>query len=249
MKVILLCAGYATRLRPLTDHCPKSLLPLADQPMMNYLVEKVRKIREIDQMFVVTNAKFLDAFCKWKDDFYPGESIDILNDGSTHNENRLGAVRDIAFALREKRVSDDCLILAADNFFDFDLSEFVRVAKGHCPHPTLAVYDVKDTMLAKKYGLVRVAKNQKITSFFEKPEKPETTLASTGVYFFPKENLTLIDRYLQSHQNPDAPGHYIAWLVNHSEVFAFSFQGKWYDIGDHESYERADREIRHALTS
>ncbi len=207
MKVILLCAGYATRLRPLTDNCPKPLLSLADRPMINYLMDQVEKAGNAERILVVSNAKFSDAFCKWKQDFYPKDPIDILNDGSTTNDDRLGAIRDIAFVLAEKKISDDCLVLAADNFFDFELAEFVEAAQSHRPDPTIAVYDVLDLKLAKRYGLVEHDRNNRITAFFEKPENPNTTLASTGVYFFPKESLGLIDRYLKNNQNPDEPGH------------------------------------------
>lgn len=247
MKAILLCAGYATRLKPLTDTQPKSLLPLADQPMVNFLVDKILKINSIDEIFVVSNDKFFNHFKEWQKKFYPDKPITILNDGSTTNENRLGAIKDIAFVLKEKKIKDDCMVLAADNYFDFELSDFLTAAKKNVPNVTVAVYDVKDLELAKQYGLVSHDSRFRVTDFFEKPAQPKTTLASTGVYFFPKQNLSLIDQYLENNQSPDAPGNYIAWLVKAAQVFAFPFQGRWYDIGDHKSLRNADSEVRNFL--
>ena len=244
MTVIILCAGYATRLAPLTDSTPKSLLPIAERPLLNYLIDNVKKVPGHNQIFIVSNTKFFGAFCAWQKEFYPQEPVHILNDGSTSNENRLGAIRDIEFVLNQKKISDDCLILAGDNFFRFDLTQFVTSAKNKRPAVMLAVYDVQDLNLAKRYGLVACNSEERITDFFEKPKEPITTLASTGVYFFPEESLVLLRKYLEGHQNPDAPGHYIQWLVGCSKVFAFPFQGAWYDIGDFESYRKADQEIR-----
>ncbi len=244
MKAIMLCAGYATRLYPLTESKPKALLPLADKPMMNYLVDKLVEIPELDKIFVISNAKFYQAFQDWKKEYYPKRSIAVLNDGTTTNDNRLGAIRDIQFVLQKEKVKDDVIVLASDNYFDFDLESFVKEAKSHKPKATIAVYDVNNIELAKRYGLVECSQDKRITRFLEKPKEPTTTLASTGVYFFPKETLGLIDVYLKGPQNSDAPGHYVKWLVSDSQVFAFSFKGTWYDIGDFESYQKADEEIR-----
>ena len=249
MNIILLCAGYATRLRPLTDHCPKPLLPIADRPMINYVMDKVGQIQKRRQIFLVSNAKFFDSFAAWKKDHYASEPIEILNDGSTTNENRLGAVRDIAFVLKGKKIGGGCLIIAGDNYFDFDLAKFTAFAHARRPHATLAVYDVKDLTLAKKYGLVTHDPSFRITAFQEKPAEPKTTLASTGVYFFPEESLRFFEVYLKDHQNPDAPGHYIEWLATHAQVFAFPFSGTWYDIGDLESYRKVEEEIRRRADS
>lgn len=244
MKAIFLCAGYATRLYPLTKDCPKSLLDVAGRPILNYLMDFVLKIKSVDGVFIVTNDKFFKAFTDWKEKHYSKASVQVLNDGTTTNENRLGAIRDMQFALKQGKVSDDVLVLASDNLFDTDIRELIQSAEKNRPYVSVGVYDVKDLALASRYGLVQVDKNRKITQFFEKPSNPTTTLASTGIYFFPKENLKLLDQYLESHQNPDAPGHYVKWLVENSQVFAFPFQGTWYDIGDYASYQNADRAFR-----
>ena len=247
MKAIMLCAGYATRLYPLTKNQPKPLLLLAGKPIINYLLEKMGSVSEIDEIFVVTNEKFYSVFQDWKKKFYPKRAIEIVNDQTTNNENRLGAIRDIQFVLKTKNIQDDILVLASDNYFDFDLKGFVRYSEQHRPHATVAVYDVQDAGLAKQYGLVACNEQGLISAFLEKPENPTTTLASTGVYFFSKESLPLFDRYLEGHANPDAPGYYIKWLVEHEQVFAFSFKGTWYDIGDFESYRKVDSVLQRAI--
>jgi glucose-1-phosphate thymidylyltransferase len=245
VKAILLCAGYATRLYPLTKDKPKPLLPVADRPILNYLLERLSHVSDTDRTFVITNEKFSAAFRAWQKGLgAAGAGVEVLSDGTTTNENRLGAIRDIAYVLKEKKVEDDILVLAGDNLFDFDLRHFVAQASRKRPHASIGVYDVQDLKLASRYGLVETASGGRITRFLEKPAQPTTTLASTGVYFFPREHRVFLDRYLASLENPDAPGHYISWLVSADQVFAFSFQGTWYDIGDFESYHKADESFR-----
>ncbi len=244
MKAVFLCAGYATRLYPLTKDKPKSLLDIAGRPILNHLMDFVLRIPSIDGILIVTNDKFFKAFCDWKEKYYSKTNVQVINDGTTTNENRLGAIRDMQFALKHGKVSDDVLVLASDNLFDTSVQDFANTALKHRPHASVGVYDVKDLKLASRYGLVAVDENGKITQFFEKPANPTTTLASTGLYFFPKESLKLIDRYLSGNQNPDAPGHYVQWLVANDQVFAFPFEGTWYDIGDYASYQNADRAFR-----
>lgn len=244
MKVIFLCAGYATRLYPLTKDCPKALLEIAGRPILNYLMDNVLRIPSVSGILIVSNEKFFDAFSKWKNKFYSKENVCVLNDKTTTNENRLGAIRDIQFALKQEKVSEDVLVLASDNLFDSEIRDFVETAQKRGPHASVGVYDIKDIVLASRYGLVAHDQSGKITQFFEKPNNPVTTLASMGLYFFPKGSLQLINQYLKGNQNPDAPGHYIQWLVTNDQVFAFPFQGTWYDIGDHASYQNADRAFR-----
>lgn len=244
MRAIFLCAGYATRLYPLTKDCPKSLLEIAGVPILNYLMDNVLRIPSIKGISIVSNDKFSKAFSDWQKKHYAKAAVRVLNDGTTTNENRLGAIRDIQFALKAEKISDDVLVLASDNLFDSEIRDFVEAAKKHSPHASVGVYDVQDLSLAKQYGLISHDASGKITQFFEKPSNPTTTLASTGLYFFPKESLKLLDQYLSGHQNPDAPGHYVQWLVVNDQVFAFPFQGTWYDIGDYASYQNADRAFR-----
>jgi len=235
MKVIILAAGYAVRLYPLTENTPKPLLPVGGRPMLEYLMDKVRSISGVDQIFIVTNNKFAGHFETWAKS--AGGNIQVINDGTTSNENRLGAIGDLNLVLEKARIQDDVLVLAGDNYFTFDLAEFTVVSHTHNPYASIGIYDVKDVELAKNYGLVEVIPNGKIRSFLEKPQAPTTTLASTGVYYFPLGTLHLFDIYLSEKNNPDAPGYFVQWLIKRSQVYGVRLEGSWYDIGDLKSYQ------------
>ncbi len=154
-------------------------------------------------------------------------------------DNR-GAIGDLAYVIQTKQLPpSDLLVIAGDNFFDFDLASFVDFGKKQRPNGVIAVYDVGDKELAKRYGLVRTDPGGKILEFQEKPPEPKTTLASSGIYWLPKETWSLLDRYISSGHNTDQPGHYMRWLAETAGLFAFSLKGKWLDIGDLASYEKA----------
>lgn len=242
MKVILLCAGYATRLYPLTENNPKPLLPVGGKPMIEWILGRVEKIKGVDGVYIVTNHKFAGHFSEWaKKKKYPWP-VEVIDDQTTSNDNRLGAIGDLNYTLKQKCINaEDLLVLAGDNLFTFDLAYFVDTAKGRRPVGALAAYDVKDLELAKHYGLVRTAPDGKILEFFEKPEKPVTTLASCGIYWLPAETRQLLDRYMTSGHNPDQPGHYMRWLAETAGLYAVSLKGDWLDIGDRASYEKANQ--------
>ncbi len=241
MKVIILCAGYAVRLHPLTIDTPKPLLPIGGRPMLELLLEKVSEVKGIEEVFVVSNGKFAGHFEDWsKNPPYFKGKIRVINDGTTTNETRLGAIGDLDLAVRQGKINDDMLVLAGDNFFTFDLNEFVQIALKHKPFASLGLYDVKDLVLARNYGLVETKHDGKIILFLEKPAEPKTTLASTGIYFFPKDILGLLEIYLAEKNNPDAPGYFIQWLIENSSVFGIPLAGSWYDIGDRESYDKVN---------
>lgn len=241
MKVILLCAGYATRLRPLTDNTPKPLLPVGGRPILEWILDRVRAVKSVDAVFVVTNDRFAGHFEDWAKKFDAPWPLEIINDQTTTNENRLGAIGDLAYVLKLKKIrAEDLLVVAGDNFFDFDLNHFINTGRSHAPHPVIAVYDVQDRELAKQYGLVRTAPEGKVLEFYEKPPNPPTTLASCGLYWLPAQTRVLLDRYLASGHNSDQPGHYMQWLAETSGLYAVSLKGRWLDIGDHASYKQAN---------
>lgn len=244
MKAVLLCAGFATRLYPLTATQPKPLLPVAGEPILNYLVKQLETVSVLNQTVLVSNGKFYDSFVSWRKALNSPLRMTLLNDGSTDNDSRLGAIRDLSLALDQAGYQEDILVLAGDNLFDAEFAPFVSFALSKKPAVSVGVYDVKDRELAQKYGLVETDPSGKITAFFEKPKNPPTTLASTGIYFFPKETLALIGRYLETKNTPDAPGYYLSWLMGKTDLFAYTFPGTWFDIGDMTSYQKADQYFR-----
>ena len=245
MKVLLLAAGYATRLYPLTINRPKPLLPVAGRPVIEFILDIIEPIKEVDEVFIVTNQKFSKNFEEWNKDFPSSKKIFIVDDGTTTNEDRLGATGDIEFVISRKGLKDDLLVLAGDNIFQTDLAGFINFSISKRPWISIGLYDVKDLELAKKYGIVSLDSDRKVIEFREKPKKPGSTLAAKCLYFFPKEKLGIMKEYLSTDASKDAPGYFLEWLSKKEPVFGYVFEGeKWFDIGDKESYEEADREFR-----
>jgi glucose-1-phosphate thymidylyltransferase len=240
VKVVILCAGYATRLYPLTLNCPKPLLPVGGRPLLNVIVNRIEELGDVGEIFVVTNERFFGHFEAWARELGSSKKIKVLNDGSTTNENRLGAIRDLDLALQKAGISEDCLVVAGDNLFQFSLRGFVAGARRRSA-VALGVVDVKSREAAKRYGIVETDGEGRIARFLEKPDDPPTTLASMGLYFIPAQKLFLIGEYLREHENPDAPGYFFRWLLGKEPVYAHPFEGGWFDIGDLESYESAAR--------
>ncbi len=242
MKVILLCAGYATRLYPLTKDHPKPLLPVGGRPILAWTLDRLKEIQEIEGVYLVTNERFTPHFEKWAAAVrYPWE-IKVINDQTTSNENRLGAIGDLRYVLaKEKMSAEDLLVIAGDNFFDSNLKELLSYAVSKRPYPVVAVYDVKERSLARHYGIVQFTEKEgRVKRFYEKPSEPPATTASCGLYWFPKEASVFLDKYLADGHNPDQPGHYMGWLVDHNRLYAAPLKGRWFDIGDPQSYEKAN---------
>lgn len=241
MKAIILAAGYATRLYPLTQNRPKPLLDVAGKPVLEYILAHLERIDSLDTLYLVVNHKFYAQFEEWKKHSRSSKSVILIDDGSTHEENRLGAIGDIQFSIRQQKIAEDLLVVAGDNLFDSDLVPFVRSAQTRSPSCSMMVYDVKDLGLARNYGIVGLNGNGRIVSFEEKPKSPRSTLSAMGVYYFPKEALRQIDRYLQEGSPQDAPGFFIRWLYQKETVYGYPCEGIWYDIGDLDSYKRASQ--------
>jgi glucose-1-phosphate thymidylyltransferase len=234
MKALILAAGYATRLRPLTDTIPKQLLPVGGRPMVDWILDRIEET-SADEIHLVTNARFADAFERWSQD----KDVRVHNDGTTSNEDRLGAIGDIQFV----GLDDDLLVIAGDNLFDYSLAGYElywRERDGSC----VAVIDVGDPELAKKYGIVDVDENDRIIGFVEKPADPPTTLCATATYFFDRGHVRKIPTYLEEGNPPDQPGNYIAWLHQRVPVYAYRLPGEWYDIGDEAQLFEADNRMR-----
>lgn len=244
MKVVLLCAGYGTRLHPLTKNQPKPLLPIGGRPIVEHLLERIGKIAGVDGVFLVTNDRFRSHFKTWAAGRRFPWRFEVVNDGTRTNESRLGAIGDLRFVLQKFEIRDDICLFAGDNLFLTELTDFGSFAASHRPHTSLAVIDVGDRTLARQYGIVQMHPDGRIVAFFEKPEEPPATLASTGAYWFARERLDLLDSYAAEGHNADRIGDFITWLVKVDRVYAFPLEGKWYDIGDLCSYQDADRHVR-----
>lgn len=245
MKALVLAAGYGTRLYAITKDTPKPLLEVAGKTLINHLLESIRGFKDIDEVFVVTNAKFFETFQKWAA-ANKGFSfrLTVVNDGTTSPENRLGSVGDIEFAIRTERIKDDLLILGGDNLFDYSLVGYMAFAKKNKPQATIGLYDIGNLAEANKFGVVAMDARGKVTSFEEKPEKPKSSLIAMCCYFLPKETLGSVTEYLKETQKADKAGDYIRWLAEKKTVYGFKFDGRWYDIGSVESYKEAQEKFR-----
>jgi glucose-1-phosphate thymidylyltransferase len=243
MKVIILAAGYATRLYPLTLTQPKPLLPVAGKPMVEYVLDNLAPISGIDRVIVVTNAKFAGHFQKWADNYRATKSkIDftIVNDGSTDDTNKLGAIGDINYVIKQQNVDDDVIIVAGDNLFSDKLGDFGKFIREKNA-PVLAVYDVGNLEEVKKYNSISVDGHSKITFFEEKPKNPTSTLTGIALYFYPRATIPLIQQYIAEGNNPDQPGRFVQWLYPRVPVFTWRVPGLWYDIGSNETLEEANK--------
>jgi glucose-1-phosphate thymidylyltransferase len=234
VKALILAAGYATRLRPLTDTIPKQLLPVGGRPMVDWILDRIAET-SADEIHLVTNARFAPDFARWAE----GKDVRVHNDGTTSNEDRLGAIGDVDFV----GLDDDLLVIAGDNLFDYSLAEYESYwrAKGGS---AVAVHDVGDQELAKKYGIVDVDGDDRIVAFVEKPDDPPSTLAATATYLYRREHGALVPTYLAEGNPPDQPGNFVAWLHAREPVYAYRFAGEWYDIGDHAQLLEADNRMR-----
>ncbi len=244
MKVIILAAGYATRLEPLTLTTPKPLLEVGGRSIIDRLIDKISALSDVSSVTVVINAKFFDKFVSWKNGSSYNEKITLLNDGSTHNDNRLGAIRDLMLGTDSIGSGEDLLVIAGDNLFDFGLDKFIKFARDHKSGTSIALYDIGSIELAKSFGVLKIDGGNRVVSFEEKPKEPKATLISTGIYYFPKEKIEMTGKYSKIGGKLDAPGYYISWLVNNDEVYGCPFTEDWYDIGNIESYKKADAEYK-----
>lgn len=243
MKVVILAAGYATRLYPLTLAQPKPLLPVAGQPMIEYVLDNLAPIGGLDRIYVVTNAKFATHFQKWSDEYREKKAkldFTIVNDGSTDDTNKLGAIGDLHLVLTREKVDDDVIVVAGDNLFSEKLSDFGRYCREK-KAPVLAVYDVGDLEQIKKYNSITLDGDGRITFFEEKPKNPTSTLTGIALYFYPKATIPKIKQYIAEGNNPDQPGRLIQWLYTREPVYTWKVPGLWYDIGSKETLEEANK--------
>ncbi len=240
MKLLILAAGYATRLYPLTLNKAKPLLPVVGKPVIEHIIERAEEIDELDQILVVTNEKFFRQFRDWnkQDRKIP---VRIINDQSLTESDRLGAIGDMDFVIKKKKIDDDLLVIAGDNLFELGLREFVDFAKLKVPASSIGLYNLPDQAAVKRYSQVRLDAEQRVIEFEEKPQHPTSTLVAKCIYFFPRRKLNLISEYIASGGSTDQPGYYISWLCRRDSVYGFVFSGRWFDIGNYKIYQNATR--------
>lgn len=242
MKQVILAAGYATRLYPLTQNTPKPLLHVGNRPMIEHVIISTTAIGAIDETYIVTNNRFAGHFNRWLTEYgqaHPNFCGKVINDRTTHNEDRLGAIGDLNLVLAQENITDDILVVAGDNLFTGDLSNFGECCRDH-ERSVLGVFDVGSLEEAKKYGVVAIDESGQITSFEEKPAEPKSTLIGIALYYYPKDILPEISRYLAEGNNPDQPGRLVQWLYPQRPVHTSSIPGEWLDIGSKETLETAN---------
>lgn len=238
MKCLLLVAGYATRLYPLTKDLPKSLLPVGGKTILEHLFEKIAQVPAIDEVILVSNARFAPHFRSFLVSRSDPFRIRVVDDGTHDNESRLGAIGDMELAIRECGIDDDLLVLAGDNLFDFSLADFAAFF-GEVGTDCITAHEESSLEALRRTGVAVLDGSGRVLSFAEKPRDPQSSWAVPPFYIYGRKTLPLVTRYLEEGENPDAPGQFVRWLVGRAAVHAFRFAGQRHDIGSLESYRAA----------
>lgn len=239
MKAVILAAGYATRLYPLTKNQAKPLLPIARKPIIEHIIEKIEEL-PVDEIFVVTNHKFFDHFEEWEKKFSCSKEVKIVNDGTTSDEDKLGAIGDIDLVIKTHTIDDDLIVIAGDNLFELSLLEVFNFFKEKKVSINVA-HHIKDKELLKHMGIIEIDKDNKMIGFEEKPAEPKTNLASAVIYLLPREIVKLIRTFIEQGNDPDKPGNFLQWLYKEHDVYCYISDKKWYDIGNLAGYEEAKK--------
>jgi len=246
VRALILAAGYGTRLKPLTDRLPKPLLPVADRPVIEYLLWDLEALPEVTGILVVSNARFHDQFAAWLGKRPRGKKpLRLLNDGSTADENRRGAIGDVQFVLESLDDSepDHLLVVAGDHIFEIDFRSFVSAFRDR-DATTIGLERETDPRELRLCGVVELDASGRVVNFEEKPTYPRTEILSPPIYLYHRRDLPRLAEYLAEGHNPDAPGHFIEWLHLSSPVYGHFIGGRRHDIGNLESYRRADAHFR-----
>lgn len=246
MKCLILAAGYATRLYPLTKNFPKPLLRVGEKTILDWLVDDLTDHTDIKEYIVVSNHRFLKCFEDWKEEKirewavrgnrFSDLRITVLDDGSCTNGTRLGAVKDIRLAVERGSINDDVLVMAGDNMLDFSLTGFVGFAEAKGASCVMC-HEEKEYEKQRKTAIITVMESGRITSYEEKPEEPKGNLAVPPFYIYRKEDISRVTEALEDACHADAPGSFAAWLSCRAPMYAYQMPGKRYDIGDMAGYQ------------
>ena len=241
MKCLILAAGYATRLYPLTENFPKPLLEVNGKTILDWLIDDIDTLGEVDEYVVISNHRFAHHFEAWAKT--KAQKITVVDDGTSTNETRLGAVCDVQFAIDKLSLDDEMLVIAGDNVLDFSLTKFIKYAKEHGTSAIMRYYESDEKRLTK-CGVVTVDANDLVTDMVEKPEAPKSNWCCPPFYFYTAEDARLVKEGIAAGCGTDAPGSYIAWLCHKTKVYSMEMPGKRYDIGNLESYEKVKKEYK-----
>ena len=239
MTGIILAAGYATRMYPLTLNFPKPLLEVGGKKIIDHLLEDGER-SGVERFVVVSNHKFISLFREWAEG---KENVMVLDDGSVDNEHRIGAVKDIEFAIEKAGINDDTLILAGDNVLDFSLSSFIEYGKAKGTSCIMR-HRESDKARLRKTGVVTIDQSDLVLSMEEKPKEPKSEWAVPPFYYYVKEDLPLIKEGIENGCGTDAPGSFVSYLAERRPVHAFLMPGKRFDVGSIEGYEKIRKEYK-----
>ena len=240
MKAIILVAGYATRLYPLTKDKPKALLPINGKPILDYIMEEVNTIDAIDEVYVVSNHKFYDHFSQWAAGYRGKKPVIVIDDGTTTEENRRGGIGDIQYAIEQQSIDDDVAVIAGDNFFTFKLKEyydFYRAKGMDC----VCAKRLDDVEQLRQFAVATADEAGRIQELVEKPQEPQSNLAVFATYFYTSDTVRLFKQYLMEGNKPDAPGYFVQWLYTRKPVFIYEMNGDCFDIGTIKNYEEVQK--------
>lgn len=241
MNALILAAGYATRLYPLTLNRAKPLLSVAGKPIIQWVVEQLEPITGLERICIVTNNRFERDFVDWAASYRGSRPVkfEVINDGSNSDSDKLGAIGDIYFAANKTGLfSSDLLVVAGDNLFSESLAGFAEFGREH--PATLGVYNVQTLDQARRYNELTTNPAGIITKFTEKPETPTSTICGIALYYYRPEVLRRLNTYMSEGNNPDQPGRFVQWLHERTDIFTYPIAGIWYDIGSHETLSEAN---------
>ena len=236
MKCIVLAAGYATRLYPLTENFPKPLLEVKGKTILDWLLDDIDESKEVDEYIIISNHKFINHFNKWANEKELSAKITVIDDGTISNETRLGAVADINLALESLNINDDTMVIAGDNVLDFSLNTFIDYFKSNGNNTSIMRYYEPRTEKIKKSANVTFDETDKVTCMLEKPQEPKSNWCVPPFYIYSKKDIPMVKKAIESGCNIDAPGSFISWLYDKNPIYTMEMPGKRYDIGNLESY-------------
>lgn len=236
MKAIILVAGYATRLYPLTKNTPKPLLKVGGKAIIDYIIDEINSLDEVDSVFVISNHKFAKNFEEWAENKINTKPITVIDDGTDSDETKRGAIGDILYTVEQGNIDDEVVIIAGDNLFTYSLKEYFEFYKeknADC----VCVKQFDDMEMIKQLGVVLLDENNKVIDLEEKPQNPKSNKAAFATYMYTRDTVKMFKDYIEEGNSPDAPGYFLQWLHKKKPVYGYVMNGECYDIGTHKALE------------